>query len=225
MVEVRVQRLTSDPITQQQVVWLQSVRDPVVVPFAVGETEALAIYLGATGQRLQRPLAHDLILAILGHFEARLEEVHILNVEGGVISAEIVLASGRGRVRLGARPCDAIALALRSHAPIYLSEQVLMGAGLVIKQAGPEGASCLERPHPPQMVAGEKREIAAAVEELLKEAGIEAHSEGCAEAEHPRRRLEILQVCLEEAIKREHYEVAGRIWKEMQQIGREADGR
>lgn len=111
-------------------------RDPELARLVVIETgplEGQAIALEAQGVRAERPLTADLTHAIISGLGARVQEVRIEDVDDEAFYATVILArgvDGTESLEFDARPSDAIALALRSGAPIYASDLVMDEAGI-----------------------------------------------------------------------------------------------
>lgn len=96
------------------------------VPIFVGQFEAWAISLALEGDSPDRPFTHDLLKLMLERLDARIEQVIIDDLWNEVFYAKIGLTQKNGEsMEIDARPSDAIALALRSRAPIYMAETVL----------------------------------------------------------------------------------------------------
>ena len=97
-----------------------------------GILEGEAIVLEAEGVRSERPLTQDLLYDAIVGLGARVHEVQILDFHDEAFVAKIVLGKGDGlmRVELDARPSDAVALALRAHAPIYVNDRLLSEYGI-----------------------------------------------------------------------------------------------
>ena len=96
------------------------------VPIFVGQFEAWAISLALEGDSPDRPFTHDLLKLMLERLDARVEQVIIDDLWNEVFYAKIGLTQKNGEsTEIDARPSDAIALALRSRAPIYMAETVL----------------------------------------------------------------------------------------------------
>jgi bifunctional DNase/RNase len=95
------------------------------LPIAVGGDQALSIQLGRNGQTAKRPLTHDLLASIFKTLEIRVEKVTITDLRDGVYYAEIALQQNGRTHQIDARPSDAIALSLRTAAPIYAMPHLL----------------------------------------------------------------------------------------------------
>jgi bifunctional DNase/RNase len=102
------------------------------LPIVIGAFEAQAIALEMEGIRPPRPMTHDLMKISLETLGASLVEVIINDLNDGTFYAQLILDSTA--VEIDARPSDAIALAVRFQAPIYVSEEVINEAGFI-----PEG--------------------------------------------------------------------------------------
>ena len=103
----------------------------------IGETESYAIASELQGAHYERPLTHDLLSTIIGRLGAEVTEIVINNLEGDVFYALITLQQGSTTLQIDARPSDAIALAVRAGAPIYVEEDVMAQAALTVS-ARPE---------------------------------------------------------------------------------------
>ena len=99
------------------------------VPITVGRDQGLAIYLGKEGTATPRPMTHDLMVAMLKALSAGIDRVTVTALRNDTYFAEIALRGGRKVQPIDARPSDAIALALRLEAPIYVIPQLLHPIG------------------------------------------------------------------------------------------------
>lgn len=99
-----------------------------VLPIWIGTTEAASIGMAIEEMPHSRPLAHDLFMEILNEFDAHIKQVLIARVEGTTFFATLVLSYDSKTISFDARPSDAIALAVRSDAPIYVEEEVFDSA-------------------------------------------------------------------------------------------------
>lgn len=102
-----------------------------IVPLSIGGNEALAIALGLQGVEVPRPLTHDLLVDVLASTHTTVGQVTITDVRDGTFHAELALSGPKGDRVVDSRPSDAIALAVRLHAPLFMAESVLDEAGLV----------------------------------------------------------------------------------------------
>ena len=94
----------------------------------LGPCEAFAILSILNGQKFHRPLSHDLMQAVIEKLDARLEKIVIDDLSNDIFYSRLNLSSNGDHLSLDARPSDAIALALRSGAPIYATESVISEA-------------------------------------------------------------------------------------------------
>ena len=96
-----------------------------VLPIWIGLTEATQMGLAIENIRLPRPVTHDVFLDALTNLDARVDHVVINDVKGAMFFARLTLKQHDRLIDLDARPSDAIALALRQQAPIFIEEDVL----------------------------------------------------------------------------------------------------
>lgn len=124
VVGVRVEMPSNQPI-----VLLREAEGDRYLPIWIGAVEATAIAFAQQGVVPQRPLTHDLMRDMLEALASPLQEVRITRLDEGVFYADLVFEAG---TEVGARPSDAIALALRTGSPILVAEEVLAEAGVAI---------------------------------------------------------------------------------------------
>jgi len=103
-----------------------------VLPIFIGAHEALAIALGMSDQSPPRPFTHDLLAALIESLDAHVDHIEVTEVREGTFVAHLALWGPHGGVDLDTRPSDAIALALRVHAPLFASDAVLDDAGAYV---------------------------------------------------------------------------------------------
>ena len=151
MIQVRIAGVALDS-AQQHVILLKPVdelpQEGRLLPIWIGSQEATSILLAVEGAAVPRPLAHDLMRAMLDSLGATVTQVAVTRIDDGVFYAEVTLAAPAGMRVIDARPSDAVALASRVSAPIFVSEQVLDDAGLpdtLIEVDGDEGSDDDER--------------------------------------------------------------------------------
>ena len=124
-IETKVKTLLIDPSTQTPVVVLESIADKRALPIWIDVPEAKAIALELEHIKLPRPLTHDLIRNILQGLSATLQRVTITELRNNTYFALLSLTAKGQQLQIDSRPSDAIALALRMKAPIFVSAQVL----------------------------------------------------------------------------------------------------
>ena len=165
------------------------------LPIIIGAFEAQAIALEMEGVVPPRPMTHDLIRNIIDQLGTTLSEVFINDMVDGTFYAKLAFDSHG--LELDARPSDAIAIAVRCNAPIYVSSDILEETGLI-----PQGE---ETQNPEQFEDDEDMKF------LRKE----SKSSGSMK---PKNRLETVQLELEKAIKDENYEKAATLRDELKRL-------
>jgi bifunctional DNase/RNase len=126
VVGVRVEMPSNQPI-----VLLKEAQGERYLPIWIGMTEATAIAAAQTEERPPRPLTHDLFKDVIEALGVRLRTVNIVALRDGIFFADLVFSNG---VEVSARPSDSIALALRTGARIFASEEVVREAGVIIPE-------------------------------------------------------------------------------------------
>lgn len=130
MVPLKVLTLVVAGPAQPSVLVLQPIEDSPagkarIVPIWIGPSEAAQIGMALEQVKLERPMTHDLFLDALTNLDARIDSVTIHQTKGQIFFSRLVLSQGGRLITLDARPSDAIALALRQGAPLYIEEEVL----------------------------------------------------------------------------------------------------
>ena len=112
-----------------------------VLPIFVGGPEAASIGLALSGEAAPRPLTHDVMAALMTSVDAHVDAVEVTDLRDGAFLAELAISGPTGGMRLDTRPSDAIALAVRLGAPLFVSDAVLEEAGtLFVDEADEEEA-------------------------------------------------------------------------------------
>lgn len=163
------------------------------LPIIIGTYEAQAIALELEHIKPPRPMTHDLIKQVIEVFGASVQYVFINALKDGTFFAQIVLESNNGKLEIDARPSDAIAVAVRFGAPMYVSDVVIKEAGVESEPAGenPKQASKPSRGSQPQVKKSEHT--------------IET-------------RLDLLEKNLADAISAEDYELAAKLRDEIKKV-------
>src|ERR1700687_1764942 len=124
-VQMKIRGLMMDPVTNMPIVILKDQGSDTVLPIWVGVYEANAIALEMEKVATPRPMTHDLLKNLLTELDARVERIVINERRETTFFARIHLVRGDATLSVDSRPSDAIALALRSNAEIFVEELVL----------------------------------------------------------------------------------------------------
>jgi len=128
-IEMSIKGLMVDPVTNTPIVILRDKDGQKVLPIWVGIFEANAIALQLENVATPRPMTHDLLKSAIAQLDARVTRIVINDLRDSTFFAQIrVMVTRAGAdtmLELDARPSDAIALALRTEAPIYVAQSVL----------------------------------------------------------------------------------------------------
>jgi len=120
------------------VVFLKDPESEKTVPIFIGGPEAQAIAIKLNKVEPPRPMTHDLMRNIMDAFEGRLERVVVHSLQEGTFYAQLLIDFEGRQTEIDARPSDAIALSLRYHAPIFVTEEVMEEAGVYIGEENEE---------------------------------------------------------------------------------------
>ncbi|MCX6553340.1 MAG: bifunctional nuclease family protein, partial [Acidobacteria bacterium] len=120
--EMIIKGLMVDPITNMPIVILRDKGGDRVLPIWVGIFEANAIALQIENISTPRPMTHDLLRNVIRDLNGDVEKVVVSDLKETTFYALIYVKVGEDIVALDARPSDAIALALRAHAPIFVED-------------------------------------------------------------------------------------------------------
>ena len=137
MVRLKVKVVGLDQLTMVPVVVITDYEEKGFIPIMIGVWEATAISQGLEGQKLPRPMTHDLFKNVLDALDVKIDRILIHDLRDETYYARICLKTKDGELSIDARPSDAIALALRSGAPIYISDEVAEQALISIKPVKP----------------------------------------------------------------------------------------
>ncbi|HYB52870.1 MAG TPA: bifunctional nuclease family protein [Thermoanaerobaculia bacterium] len=125
VVKMEIKGLLMDPVSNMPVVILRDATDVLFLPIWVGLFEANAIALEMEKISTPRPMTHDLLKNVLGALGTRVDRVVINELKDNTFFARIHLTRGDAHFDIDSRPSDAIALALRSRAEIFVEQDVL----------------------------------------------------------------------------------------------------
>lgn len=130
MVEVIIDSIRVSLMTQHRVVLLKDTLTDRYLPIWIGPFEAEAITLELQEMPQARPFTHDLIKSVIRELGGRVIHVFINDLRNEIFYARLVVEIDGRQVEIDSRPSDAIAVAVRAKAPIFVAESVLERAGI-----------------------------------------------------------------------------------------------
>ena len=130
MIEMIVDRVQVSLMSQHRLVVLRDVDEERYLPIWIGQFESEAITLELQGMARERPLTHDLLKSTIQEMGGSVRHIHINNLSKDVFFAVINIDAAGDTIEIDARPSDAIALAVRLNAPIYVDKNVMDRAGI-----------------------------------------------------------------------------------------------
>jgi uncharacterized protein len=180
------------------IVFLKAIGDSRVLPIFIGANEAQSIAIAYNNQTPPRPLTHDLMKNVLGMLDVEVTKIQVTSLSENTFYGRIFFKKeGIEDLDIDARPSDALALALRYKAPIFIHKDVYESAAIVVKDGG---------------------ESLAETEEPALELPSETAGETLPDAATQMSHLERLKKKLQQALKAEHYEEAARIRDELKRF-------
>jgi bifunctional DNase/RNase len=122
---VKISSLNMDPVTNSPIVILKEIEGEETLPIWIGLLEATAIASEIEGVKFSRPMTHDLLKNVMEKMDIQVKKVEICDLKDNTYYAFIHLTKNGKTLTIDSRPSDAIALALRTEAPIFVSDEVL----------------------------------------------------------------------------------------------------
>ncbi len=122
---MKVSGLTIDPFTSVPIIILKDPEDRNALPIWIGLLEASSIATELEKITLARPMTHDLVKNIFEQLDVTVEKIEVNDLRDNTFYATIHLAAAGRSYRIDSRPSDAIAIALRTSAPIYVDDRVI----------------------------------------------------------------------------------------------------
>ena len=145
MIEVTVDRIQVNLVSQSRVVILRETNGNRFLPIWIGQFEAEAIAMFLQEVEAVRPMTHDLLKNVLQGLGAVLERVEIHDLRDDVFYARLMIRSGDQQIEVDSRPSDGLALAIRVHAPIFVAEAVMERAGHHARGGHPRKTGAIRR--------------------------------------------------------------------------------
>ncbi|MCO5314543.1 MAG: bifunctional nuclease family protein [Solirubrobacterales bacterium] len=145
MREVQIYGVSFDMVGKQPIVLLKTIDDNRFLPIWIGHPEAAAILMKLQGAETPRPMTHDLMVELLDQVGTSCERISINELRDNTFYASITLSVSGSEIELDSRPSDALALAVRVEAPIFVSEDVIEESSIEFDQAVEDNDQVVER--------------------------------------------------------------------------------
>lgn len=166
------------------------------LPIIIGTYEAQAIALELEHIKPPRPMTHDLLKQVIESFSSTVKYVLINDLREGTFFSQIIVEGLKGEIEIDSRPSDAIALAIRFSAPIYVASTVLNEAGIVSDESDKDNVSTFES----------------------KSSDDKSKKTKDVQTNNPETRIQLLEKNLNDAISAEDYELAARLRDELERL-------
>ncbi|MEI0604890.1 bifunctional nuclease family protein [Brachyspira alvinipulli] len=205
---------------------LKPIKSEKVVPISIAYLEAQSIMSSLIGYKIERPLTHDIVNSIFQNCNIRLINVIIDNVHIDTFFSKLVIEHNGKNIFIDSRPSDAIALSLKSKAPIFIEEHVIEKAGIILENN--DGLMKVKDSIPFTYQRFDREEIKENNEETfilqndktINEDNMENNdsSDTSAVKENNKKNKEELQKLLDQAVKEERYEDAAKYRDELDNL-------
>jgi hypothetical protein len=123
--EMVIYGVSFDVIGKQPIVLLKTVEGNKFLPIWIGHPEAAAILIKLQGTKLPRPMTHDLLTSVIGQFQAAVARITVTELKESTFYAKLTLLKDGAEMDIDSRPSDALALAVRTDAPIFASSALI----------------------------------------------------------------------------------------------------
>lgn len=205
LVKLRIVGITYNQIENGMYAMVLEEEDGILrLPIIIGYNEAQSIECMLQKIKTPRPLTHEFASEILNAFDISMESVVIKQLENGIFTADVTLRQGERYNVIDARSSDAIALAMRSGAPVFTSRELLERCGIDRESFAPRNLHVVSRQSIP---------VKKAIERVKNTESTPYSNES----------LESLKRMMDEAVKKEDYEKAGEIKLEIDRRRTSAD--
>ncbi|WP_297278022.1 bifunctional nuclease family protein [uncultured Brachyspira sp.] len=205
---------------------LKPIKSEKVVPISIAYLEAQSIMSSLIGYKIERPLTHDIVNSIFQNCNIRLINVIIDNVHIDTFFSKLVIEHNGKNIFIDSRTSDAIALSLKSKAPIFIEEHVIEKAGIILENN--DGLMKVKDSIPFTYQRFDREEIKENNEETfilqndktINEDNMENNdsSDTSAVKENNKKNKEELQKLLDQAVKEERYEDAAKYRDELDNL-------
>jgi bifunctional DNase/RNase len=125
MQQMAVYGVSFDLVGKQPIVLLKTVEGNRFLPIWIGHPEAAAILMKLQNAETPRPMTHDLVTEILMQLDAQVVRVAVTELRESTFYAQVTIQQDGSEIEVDSRPSDAIALAVRAEAPIFVADAVI----------------------------------------------------------------------------------------------------
>jgi len=171
------------------IILLKGNDDERTLPIFIGTVEAQSIALFVSNVKMPRPLTHDLMKNVLEYLECGVARIEVCDIIEGTFIARLILKYNSAEIEIDSRPSDAIALALRFGAPIFVDEKVMDEAGRVFTD---EDTELAEQITPEEKIKKEEDSQLESLKKDLENAVSEERYEDAAKLRDEIKKLESL---------------------------------
>ncbi|MEM6425570.1 MAG: bifunctional nuclease family protein [Cyanobacteria bacterium P01_H01_bin.119] len=138
MIEMKVAGIALDAVSRSPIVLLRDASERRALPIYIAADQAKSIINALENQSSPRPLTHDLLVNVLDEWDMSLDRVVIHSLRDNTFYAVLTLVKGDKKKEIDARPSDAIAIALRTNASIWVTEGVVADASIPVDRDADE---------------------------------------------------------------------------------------
>ena len=138
MIEMKVAGIALDAVSRSPVILLRDASERRALPIFISNEQARAIIVALENEESVRPMTHDLFAYLLDDWELSLDRVVIHSLQDNTFYATMTLKNGEVTKELDSRPSDAISIALRTGAPIWVMEEVVADASIPVDREADE---------------------------------------------------------------------------------------
>ena len=125
MHEMVIYGVSFDLVGKQPIVLLKTTDGNKFLPIWIGHPEAAAILMKLQGATTPRPMTHDLVTDMLSQLDAQVVRITVTELRDSTFYAQITVQQDGSEIEIDSRPSDAIALAIRAEAPIFVADRVI----------------------------------------------------------------------------------------------------
>jgi bifunctional DNase/RNase len=145
MREMVIYGVSFDMVGKQPIILLKSVDGNEFLPIWIGHPEAAAILMKLQGAETPRPMTHDLMIILFEQLGIECEQISVTELRDNTFFASITLRQGERTFEIDSRPSDAIAIAVRTDAPIFVAEEVIAESGIEFEHEVEETEDVVEK--------------------------------------------------------------------------------